>query len=135
MARHGDGLYERRPGTWYLNRRWKGQRYQVLLGKHIPRSVAKEVGSVKWAEIVRGEAGIGKKPKDKDCLFDVAKDKDLQWVEANKRPRTLRTYRQCLEHLTTSFTGIRFSQITPWAVERHKKRRVEGGHVLGRIAK
>ena len=43
MGQHGDGLFERKPGMWYLNRRWEKERYQILLGTHISRASSSAV--------------------------------------------------------------------------------------------
>lgn len=123
MARHGDALVLR-GSTWYLDFRHNGVRYQRRLGRHITRQVARELATVQRAAILRGESGIGPK-KRKDIDFEKAKEQFLAWVETNKRPRTMRGYRQCLVHLSHSFQGKRLSQISAFDVERHKKRRVE----------
>ncbi len=122
MARCGDGLYLRGK-TWYLDCRINGVRHQIKLGKHISRSVAKELALVKRTQILKSEAGIGNKRKD--CSFMKAKEEFLKWTVANKRPRTLRTYRQCLDHLSVSFDGKRLSNITGWLIEKHKQRRAK----------
>ena len=125
MARHGDGLYLRGKHTWYLNCGINGKRYQIKLGKHISRSVAKELALIKRAQILKGDAGIGNKRKD--CSFEKAAREFLQWAQANKRPRTIQSYRQCIDHLGRSFKGKHLSQIHPLAIERHKRSRVEAG--------
>ncbi len=122
MARCGDGLYLRGK-TWYLDCRINGVRHQIKLGKHISRSVAKELALVKRTQILKSEAGIGNKRKD--CSFMKAKEEFLKWTVANKRPRTLRTYRQCLDHLSVSFDGKRLSDITGWLIEKHKQMRAK----------
>jgi len=87
--------------------------------------VAREIAQVKRAAILKGEAGIGRKRADMG--FDAAKDEFLKWAEANKRPRTVRTYRQCLETLAASFAGKRLSTISAFDVERHKQARLKAG--------
>ena len=63
MPRKGDGLYQR--GTvWYLDFRHEGERHTVRIGRNIKRRVAAEIAGIKRAEILRGEAGIARKPKD-----------------------------------------------------------------------
>jgi integrase len=125
MARHGDGLYLRGKDTWYLNCQINGKRYQIKLGKHISKSVAKELALVKRAQILKGEAGIGNKRKD--CMFEKAAEEFLKWTVANKKPRTIRTYRQCLDHLTAFFSGKWLSQIHPFLLEKYKHQRHEKG--------
>lgn len=124
MARHGDGLYLRGK-SWYLDCRINDVRHQVKLGKHISRSVAKELALVKRAQILKGEAGIGNKRKD--CTFEKATEEFLRWAETNKRAKTLYSYRQCLNLLALSFIGKRLGDIHPFAIERHKRKRVDAG--------
>jgi len=124
MARCGDGLY-RRGKTWYLDCRIDGARHVVRLGKGISRSVAKELASVQRGAILKGEAGIGKKRKD--VSFDKAKTAFLDWAITNKRPRTVRVYRQQLEQLAKSFTGTLLGNISAFNIERHKRERAEHG--------
>ncbi len=124
MARHGDGLYLRGK-SWYLDCGINGKRYQVKLGRHISRSVAKELALIKRAQILKGDAGIGNKRKD--CSFEKAAREFLQWAQANKRPRTVRTHRECLVHLRKSFKEKQLSQIHPFLIEKHKRSRAEAG--------
>jgi integrase len=124
MARRGDAIY-RRGKTWWLDFRHHGTRHAVMLGKNVSRTVAKELASVKRGAILKGEAGIGKKRKD--CTFDRAKEHFIQWMETNKRPRTVRVYGQQLERLAVSFTGKPLDHITSFDVERHKRDRAEHG--------
>ena len=102
MARKGDGLYLRGK-VWYLDAHTNGHRHVVRLGKGIIRTVTGELANVKRAAIPKGEAGIGEKRKD--CTFDKAKESFVDWMLANKRPRTQRVYRQALERLSQSFTN------------------------------
>ncbi len=124
MARRGDGLYLR-GRTWWLDIWHEGTRYQLRVGKGISRTVAREIAQVKRAAILKGEAGIGRKRAD--MSFDQAKDTFLKWAEANKRPRTVRTYRQCLDALAVSFACKRLSAISAFDVERHKQARLQAG--------
>ena len=124
MARKGDGLYLRGK-TWYLDARIDGQRHVVKLGKRITRTVAGEIADVKRAAILKGEVGIGRKRKD--TPFEKAKEAFLDWATTNKRPRTLRVYRQQLERLALSFSTNRLSQISAFDIERHKRTRAETG--------
>jgi len=97
----------------------------VGLGNAITRTVAREIAQVKRASILKGEAGIGRKRKD--IGFDEAAALFLRWAEANKRPRTVRTYRQCLVSLGASFAGKRLSAISAFDIERYKQARLKGG--------
>ena len=79
------------------------------------------------AAVLKGEAGIGPKPKLKDSTFETAKTEFLKWSEANKKPRTHRGYRNFLTRLAGSFAGSRLSEIDPLSVERHKHARIKAG--------
>jgi integrase len=128
MARKGDGLYLRGK-SWYLDTHINGQRYAIRLGKNISRTVAAELATVKRGGILKGEAGIGKKPKD--CTFDKAKADYLVWMKTNTRPRTQRVYTQQLDQLSKSFNGKMLSKISTFDIERHKHSRNEAGaHVV-----
>ena len=124
MARCGDGLYQRGK-TYYLDCRIKGERYVENLGKGISRTVAKELASMKRAEILKEEAGIRRKKAD--VSFEKAVEEFLNWATADRKPRTLESYRQCLHHLQKSFAGKRLSQICSLDVERHKRKRIDEG--------
>jgi hypothetical protein len=124
MTRKGDGLYLRGK-VWYLDAHTNGHRHVVRLGKGIIRTVAGELANVKRAAIPKGEAGIGKKRKD--CTFDKAKESFIDWMLANKRPRTQRVYRKALERLSQSFTNKTLRLIQAFDIERHKRLRVEAG--------
>jgi integrase len=124
MARRGDGIYLR-GRTWWLDFVHKGERHVARLGKGISRTVAGELARVRRGEVLKGEAGIGRKRKD--ITFDAARDEFKKWAEANKRPRTVRTYGQCLDALARSFAGRRLSAISTFDVERHKRARLEAG--------
>jgi integrase len=124
MARRGDGIYQR-GRTWWLDFVHEGKRSYVKLGKGITRTVAGEIAVVKRGQVLKGEAGIG--GKRKDLTFDQAKAEFLKWAEANKRPRTARTYRQCLESLEQFFKGKRLGEISPFDLERYKRARIDAG--------
>lgn len=124
MARKGEGLYLR-GSVWYLDCRISGVRHVVKLGKGIKRSVAGELATVARSKILKGEAGIGKKRKD--IPFEKAKEAFLDWTTTNKRPRTVRVYRQQLERLASSFNKKTLAHISSFDVERHKRDRVEQG--------
>jgi hypothetical protein len=62
-----------------------------------------------------------------DVDVDDARREFDKWAEANKRPRTVRTYKQCLDALAKSFAGRRLGAISAFDVERHKRSRLEAG--------
>ena len=121
MARRGDGIYLR-GRTWWLDFRHHGKRHVARLGKDIKPHVARELAQVQRAAVLKGEAGIGG-PKRKDLLFEKAVEEFTAWMKANKRPRTVRTYTQCLKALGHSFNGKRLGGIDPLSIERHKRGR------------
>ncbi len=127
MARRGDGIYLRGK-TWWLDFRHDGRRHVVRLGKQINRTVAGELAQVKRAAVLKGEAGIGRKRKD--IAFDDAKKEFLKWAEANKRPKTVNLYRECLRQLERSFAGKRLSELHPFLIEKHKRARLEAGALI-----
>ncbi len=94
MARRGDAIYERGKKNWWMDAVINGVRYQKRLGKGITRSVALELAQVQRAAILKGEAGIGKKAKD--LTFDEARTKFGKWAVKEKRPLTVRSYKECL---------------------------------------
>jgi len=124
MARRGDGIYQR-GATWWLDFTHEGKRHVLRIGKGINQTAAREIAQVKRAGSLKGEAGIGRKRAD--IGFDQAKDEFLKWADANKRPRTARTYRQCLQALAVSFAGQRLSAISAFDIERHKQARLKAG--------
>lgn len=132
MARKGDGLYLRGSGekatkTWWLDFRRDGTRHVARIGKGISRTVARELASVKRADILKGEAGISPKKKLRDISFEKAKDEFLNWAETNLRRRTVISYRECLRHLAQSFAGKALGGLCTLDVERHKRMRAEAG--------
>ncbi len=125
MARRGDGIYQRGK-TWWLDFLHDGRRHYVRLGKGINRTVAGEIASVKRAAILKGEAGIGGR-KRKDVAFDDAAKEFLAWAKAEKRPKTAKSYGECLTQLKKSFAGKRLSTLHPFLIEKHKRARLEAG--------
>jgi integrase len=125
MARRGDGIYQRGK-TWWLDFTHRGQRHVVRLGKNISRTVAGELARVQRGAILKGEAGIGG-PKRKDLSLDKAAEEFLAWAEANKRPRTVRTYRQCIERVKGAFAGRLLSELSAFDLERYKRSRIDAG--------
>jgi integrase len=111
--------------TWYLDCCINGTRYQRRLGKGVTRSVALELAQVQRAEILKGEAGIGKKKKD--LSFNDARQHFEKWTEVNKKPRTVKSYKECLRRLAESFNTKRLSDISPFLIERHKQTRIQNG--------
>jgi site-specific recombinase XerD len=51
----------------------------------------------------------------------------LAWAKANKRPRTVRTYGQCIERLKAAFPSRRLSEISAFELERYKRARIDAG--------
>ena len=124
MAKRGDGIYLRRK-TWWLDFRHQGKRYQVRLGKNINKSVARELAQVKRAAILKGEAGIGRRPKD--ISIDRAAELFLKWTEANRKPKTLKCYREFVGQLLKFFVSKKLSQIHPFLIEKYKLKRLDDG--------
>lgn len=131
MARRGDGIYQRGKGkikTWWMDVVINGVRHQKRLGKGITRTVALEVAQVQRGAILKGELGIGKKKKD--IGFEEARQKFEQWAKADKKPRTVKAYKECLRRLAESFSGKRLSEISAFAVEGHKQKRIHAGALV-----
>ena len=121
-----DGIYSRgKGGTWWLDCRINGTRYQMPLGKKISRSVAAEIAQVKRAAILKGEAGIGRKRKD--IAFDKAAGLFLNWTEANRKPKTLKCYGEFVSQLLKFFGGKNLSKIHPFLLEKYKVKRLNDG--------
>lgn len=122
--RKGDGIILKGK-SWYLEARINGVRYQKRLGKGITRAVAAELAAVVRGQILRDEIGIGG-TKKKDLSFTEASKRFTDWMTSEKRPNTVRSYSGCLHVLAKTFGDMRLSQITPWALENYKQRRVSG---------
>ena len=131
MARTGEGIYLRGK-TWRLDFRHEGRRYQVRLGSNINKTVARELAQVKRAAILKGEVGIGKKPKD--ISFDKAAELFLKSIEdrvlladklgkKGRRPSTLRCYKENVAALERSFSGKMLSQIHPFLLRKYRIKR------------
>lgn len=129
MPRKGDGIYLR-GSVWYLDCRINGTRYVTKLGKNIKRSVAGEIANIKRAAILKGEHGISKKKKD--LSFQDAREKFEAWISIERRPNTVRRYKQCLIQLARVFGSKRLGEITPWTLEHYKKVRVTGTQLTDR---
>lgn len=130
MARKGDGLYLR-GSTWYLDCRIDGQRHVVRLGKGITHTVAGELANVKRAAILKGEAGIGQKKKD--LLFTEAQTKFEAWAEHEKKPHTIRSYKECLRRLAESFSGNASAKFPPSRSKSIGRSGLPLGRECGRI--
>jgi integrase len=122
MARRGDAIFLRGK-TWWLDFTHQYKRHQVRLGSQINRTVARELAAVQRAAILRGEAGIGRRPKD--LAFEKAAEEFLAWARVNKRSNTVRSYQRCVDRLKESFGGRSLGEISPFLLEKHKHRRVE----------
>ena len=122
LARRHDGIYIRGK-TWWLDFRHDGKRHIVRLGKGINKTVAHELAGIKRGDILKGEAGISHKRAN--LSFDKAAEDFLTWAKANKRPKTITSYGYCIGQLKRSFGGKTLGQIQPFAIEKHKKMRVE----------
>jgi integrase len=125
MARRGDGIYQRGK-TYWLDFTFQKKRAIVRLGSHISRSVARDLAAVRRAEILKGEAGIGGRPR-LDVTWERAVDEFRQKALPGLRPRTQRTYAQGLAALGKTFAGLQLGQITPFLVEKHKHDRIKAG--------
>jgi len=125
MARTGDGIYLRGKHTWYLDFQHNGKRYPIKLGRNISKTVARELAQVKRAAILKGEAGIARKRKD--LSFDKASELFLQWVEANRKPKTLKCYREFVSQLLKFFGGKSLSGVHPFLIEKYKVKRLNDG--------
>src|SRR5262245_33750340 len=122
MARRGDGLVLRGK-TWWLDFTHMGQRHQSRLGKNVSRTVAGELAAVERAKILKGEVGIGGR-KRKDITFEKAAEEFMKWAVANKRLKTVLSYRDCVKQLQKSFQGRKLSEINPFLIEKHKQKRL-----------
>lgn len=120
MPRHGYGIKKRGP-SWFLDFEHQGTHYRRKLGRHISRTLAVQLSLKYRAEILSGNVGYGLKAKD--CSFDTARERFEEWAVKEKRPNTVRSYRECLRRLADSFSGTMLSQISPITVEKHKHRR------------
>jgi site-specific recombinase XerD len=72
-----------------------------------------------------GNHGYGKKVKD--LSFDEAREKYEAWAVANKKPHSVRSYKEALRRLAETFGGKRLSQISSFLVEGHRQRRIKVG--------
>jgi len=124
MARRGAAIHKRGP-SWFLDCEINGVHYHKKLGKGISRSVALELAQVERAAILKGEVGIGK--KQKDISFDDTRKTFGTWAQANKKRGTASAYAECLRRLAESFSGKRLSQLSAFAVEKHKQQRIQAG--------
>lgn len=47
-------------------------------------------------------------------MFDTAVEEFLKWAEANRKPKTVKTYRVEAKQLMRSFRGKKLSEIHPY---------------------
>lgn len=127
MARHGYAIKKRGP-SWFLDFEHDGVHYRRKLGRHISRTLAVKLSIKYRAEILGGNVGYGLKAKD--LTFDAARQGYEAWAVKEKRPLTVRSYKECLRRLAESFSGKMMSQISPIAVQKHKHARKEAGALV-----
>lgn len=120
----GDGIYQRNR-SWYWESWIDGQRFRRLIGRNISRKVAREIAVRIRSEIVAGNYGFGRKVKT--ITFDEARDQFERWAEANKKPQSVRSYKEALRQLADSFSGKTLNEISSFAVEGHRQRRIKAG--------
>ncbi len=130
---------DRKSGTIYLDKHWRGVRYCYAIGKDVSDSVADELGFMEWAKIMRGEAGIERARRKKDLSFPDAAKLFLEWAKASLNPKSFLLYKLCCHQLGESFGSLNLSQISAFAVEKHRQsglklaaeaRRSAGGKVM-----
>ena len=114
----------RRKQSWYYDFQYKGERYTGSLGQ-VSKSVAKEELTRKKAEVVEGRLNPAKARKSP--RIEAFAKEYLDWSQDNKKPRSWERDDTSIKALTTSFKGKTLSQITPWLVEQHKRRRKAEG--------
>lgn len=124
MARHGYAIKQRGP-SWFLDFEHDGVHYRRKLGRHISRTLAVKLSLKYRAEILAGNVGFGLKLKD--LPWEEAWAQFEAWAVKEKRPLTVRTYRECGRRLAESFAGMMLSQISSIAVEKHKHARKKAG--------
>ena len=127
MARHGYAIKKRGP-SWFLDFEHNGTHHRRKLGKHISRPLAVKLSLKYRAEILSGNVGYGLKAKD--LTFDAARQGYEAWAVKEKRPLTVRSYRECLRRLAESFSGKMMSQISPITVQKHKHARKDAGALV-----
>jgi len=124
MARTGDGLVKR-GRSWWLDFRYQGVRYQVRLGSEISKTVAREIAGVKRSEILKGNAGIARKKKD--IGFKTAAEQFMKWAEANRKPKSVKSYTEFLAPLKSFLGERKLSQISVFLLEKYKLERFNDG--------
>lgn len=123
MGRTGNGLY-RRGRTIYWESWIDGKRYRRRIGD-VPWKIALDISRKMRIEIIEGNYGYGRRTKD--LSFDEARQAFERWAEANKRPLSVRSYKEALRRLSETFTGKLLSEISPFAIESHRQRRIKAG--------
>lgn len=119
-----DGIYQRNR-SWYWESWIDGQRFRRLIGRNISRKVAREIAVRIRSEIVAGNYGFGKKVKT--ITFDEARIQFERWAEANKKPESTRSYKEAFRQLALSFSGKTLNEITSFAIEVYRQRRIKAG--------
>jgi integrase len=119
-----DGIYQRNK-SWYWESWIDGQRFRRLIGRNISRKVAREIAGKLRSEIVAGNYGFGKKVKH--ITFDEARIKFEAWAIANKKPQSVRSYKEALRRLADSFSGKTLNEISSFLIEGHRQRRIKAG--------
>lgn len=120
----GGGIYQRNK-SWYWESWIDGTRHRRLIGKNISRKVARDIAVRIRSEIVAGNYGFGKKVKT--ITFDEARIQFERWAEANKKPESTRSYKEALRQLADSFNGKMLNEISSFAIEGHRQRRIKAG--------
>lgn len=123
MPRVGNGLY-RRGRTIYWESRINRVRYKRRIGT-VPWKDALEIARKMRVEIINGNFGFGKKVKN--ISFDEARIQFERWAEANKKPESTRSYKEALRQLADSFNGKMLNEISSFAIEAHRQRRIKAG--------
>jgi len=121
----GDSIYKR-GRSWVLDFRYKGERHKITLGRLPNRSAAKEVAAKRRGEIIAQGHGLAPRPAPSLPLEKAAK-LFIEWAETNRRPETARRYAGALRPVLRHFAGKRLADISPFALERYKRARVEQG--------
>lgn len=123
MGRTGNGLY-RRGRTIYWESWIEGKRYRRRIGD-VPWKIALDISRKMRVEIIEGNFNYGR--KSKDLSFEDARAKFEAWAVANKKPLSIRSYKESLRRLAESFSGKLLSEISPFLIEGHRAKRVRAG--------
>jgi integrase len=110
--------------SWYYDFVYKGQRYVGCIGP-VSRTVAKEEEARKKAEVIEGRLNPMKTRKSP--RLETFAEEYLEWSKSNKKPRSHERDVTSLVALRSHFSGQKLSDITPWLIEKYKKKRKEKG--------